>query len=178
MNARGTRYSRNHTSLNPDIDRNKFWNFSWHEIGLYDLPAAIDHILKTTNYQKLSYVGHSQVGFFTESIFYNKAIYQFQGTTTFFVMTSLLPEYDKKLSFAALFNPPSFLKGDLAIPTFVIDLIYNFRIMLGEVARHDIFSLKLCFHSKETEDFCRSLFTLLNGPEIIEKVVHSNKHLS
>ncbi|XP_025837274.1 lipase 3-like [Agrilus planipennis] len=73
-NVRGNTYSRNHTCLDP-----KFWDFSWHEIGFYDLPAMIDYTLETTNNEKLFYVGHSQ------------------GTTAFYVMTSIKPEYNTKI---------------------------------------------------------------------------------
>lgn len=59
-NARGNRYSRNHTTLNPNFDAN-FWNFSWHEIGVHDLPAMINYVLDATGFQKLGYFGHSQV---------------------------------------------------------------------------------------------------------------------
>lgn len=40
-----------------DVD---FWDFSWHEIGVFDIPSTIDYILDQTNQTKLSYVGHSQ----------------------------------------------------------------------------------------------------------------------
>lgn len=82
-NARGNRYSRNHTTLDPD--ESKFWDFSWHEIGIYDLPAMIDHVLKVTGFPKLHYAGHSQ------------------GCTSFFVMCSMRPAYnDKVVSMQAL----------------------------------------------------------------------------
>lgn len=57
-NARGNTYSRRHITLSPNDP--KFWDFSWHEIGIYDIPATIDYILQQTNQTKLSYVGHSQ----------------------------------------------------------------------------------------------------------------------
>ncbi|KAH8255137.1 hypothetical protein KR038_010534, partial [Drosophila bunnanda] len=76
-NARGNRYSRNHTTLDPD--ESKFWDFSWHEIGMYDLPAMIDHVLKVTGFPKLHYGGHSQ------------------GCTSFFVMCSMRPAYNEKV---------------------------------------------------------------------------------
>lgn len=76
-NARGNRYSRNHSTLDPDAS--KFWDFSWHEIGMYDLPAMIDYILKATGYKKLQYAGHSQ------------------GCTAFFVMCSMRPSYNEKV---------------------------------------------------------------------------------
>lgn len=78
-NFRGNKYSRNHTNLHPDEDADKFWNFSWHEMGIYDLPTMIDYVLEKTQKAKLFYVGHSQ------------------GTTAFFVMCSEKPEYNDKI---------------------------------------------------------------------------------
>lgn len=74
-NARGNRYSRKHVSLNPDTDK-EYWKFSFHEIGIYDLPATIDFVLNKTKSKKIFYVGFSQ------------------GTTAFYVMASERPEYN------------------------------------------------------------------------------------
>ncbi|XP_023246197.1 lipase 3-like [Copidosoma floridanum] len=76
-NARGNRYSRVHKCLS--TKQKKFWKFSWHEIGIYDLPAMIDYVLNTTNNKDLSYIGHSQ------------------GSTSFLVMLSERPEYNDKI---------------------------------------------------------------------------------
>lgn len=65
----------------------EYWSFSWHEIGIYDLPAMIDHILAKTKYEKLNYIGYSQ------------------GTTAFFVMASERPEYNDKIIEAQLMGP-------------------------------------------------------------------------
>ncbi|KAJ7964768.1 Lipase [Quillaja saponaria] len=55
-NTRGTKYSRQHTSLTPgDPD---YWNWSWDELVKYDLPATIQYVHDQTG-QKLHYVGHS-----------------------------------------------------------------------------------------------------------------------
>ncbi|CAH0584279.1 unnamed protein product [Chrysodeixis includens] len=79
-NARGNTYSRKHVRLNPDaLLSTAYWKFSWDEIGNIDLPTMIDHALKTSGQERLHYVGHSQ------------------GTTSFFVLTSLNPEYNKKI---------------------------------------------------------------------------------
>lgn len=59
-NTRGNRYSRNHTKLNPNTDED-YWEFSWHQVGIYDLPATIDYVLQETAKSKLTYIGHSQV---------------------------------------------------------------------------------------------------------------------
>lgn len=58
-NSRGNYYSRHHVSLDPDKDK-AFWDFSWYEMGKYDLPAVITKILEVTGASKLSYIGHSQ----------------------------------------------------------------------------------------------------------------------
>ena len=42
-NARGSRLSRAHETLNPDRDE-KFWEYSFQQMGYYDLPAEIDYI--------------------------------------------------------------------------------------------------------------------------------------
>lgn len=59
-NARGNSYSKGHVKYSPNgyrEEQRKYWNFSWHEIGKYDLPVTIDHILNVTNYSKLHYIG-------------------------------------------------------------------------------------------------------------------------
>lgn len=81
-NARGNRYSRHHRTLNPDgnsSNKSRFWNFSWHEIGVFDLPTMIDYITNVTGQKRMHYSGHSQ------------------GTTAFFVMTSVLPAYNDRI---------------------------------------------------------------------------------
>ncbi|XP_023946346.2 lipase 1-like [Bicyclus anynana] len=58
-NQRGNYYARKHVTLNPDRDP-IFWKFSIDQMGIYDLPAMVDYILKNTKKDKLSYVGFSQ----------------------------------------------------------------------------------------------------------------------
>lgn len=94
-NARGNRYSRSHTRWNPDGDRRnrrEFWNFSWNEIGLIDVPAMIDYVLaNNTNFKQVHYIGHSQ------------------GTTAFFVMAAERPEYNAKILMMNALAPVSFM---------------------------------------------------------------------
>ncbi|XP_031635425.1 lipase 3-like [Contarinia nasturtii] len=86
-NCRGTFYSKNHTTKNPDDVSSGFWNFTWYEIAIYDHPAVIDYILAQTNSSQLYYVGHSQ------------------GTTTLLVLLSKRPEYNDKINVASLMAP-------------------------------------------------------------------------
>ncbi|XP_059614536.1 lipase 3-like isoform X2 [Phlebotomus argentipes] len=88
-NARGNRYSRSHIALNPES--RDFWLFSWHEIGIYDLPVTIDYVLEITGHSSLFYCGHSQ------------------GSTSFWVMMSELPEYNSKIILMQSFAPVAFM---------------------------------------------------------------------
>jgi len=56
-NTRGNTYSRRHLLLQPDDSH--FWQFSWDELGMYDVPAFIDYILACSKWGKLTYIGHS-----------------------------------------------------------------------------------------------------------------------
>lgn len=64
-NYRGSIYSTNHTTLEPDSAQ--FWSFSMDDMIQYDLPAMIDHIVYQTN-QPLAYIGHSQGNFLMFSL--------------------------------------------------------------------------------------------------------------
>eukprot|EP00927_Polykrikos_kofoidii_P009904 TRINITY_DN1415_c0_g1_i1.p1 TRINITY_DN1415_c0_g1~~TRINITY_DN1415_c0_g1_i1.p1 ORF type:complete len:441 (-),score=72.65 TRINITY_DN1415_c0_g1_i1:96-1343(-) len=57
-NNRGNMFGTNHTILS--TDSGAFWEFSWDEMALRDLPANVDYVLTTTGRSSLSYVGHSQ----------------------------------------------------------------------------------------------------------------------
>ncbi|XP_043465856.1 lipase 1-like isoform X2 [Leptopilina heterotoma] len=89
-NNRGNMFSKNHsTFLSTSFG---FWNFSWHEIGLYDDSAMMDYILQRTESNKLFYICHSQ------------------GCTELFVLLSLRPEYNKKIQLAVNLAPAVFTK--------------------------------------------------------------------
>ncbi|XP_042316412.1 lipase member M-like [Sceloporus undulatus] len=57
-NSRGNTYSSNHKTLK--THEQKFWEFSFHEMGYYDIPAIIDFILKKTAQEQLYFIGHSE----------------------------------------------------------------------------------------------------------------------
>lgn len=59
-NPRGNRYSAKHKKMK--LNDPRFWDFSFHEMGIYDLPAMIDYILKVTRHKKLIFVSHSEGG--------------------------------------------------------------------------------------------------------------------
>ncbi|XP_050343827.1 lipase 3-like [Nymphalis io] len=89
FNARGNRYSKEYTKK---ISQRQYWDFSYEEIGSLDVPATIDYILYVTHRSKLTYIGFSQ------------------GTTVFFVMCSMLPEYNSMIEHAILLAPVAWMK--------------------------------------------------------------------
>lgn len=92
-NSRGNDHSKKHKTLSPTS--NEFWDFSFHEIGFYDIPVMIDFVLNQTASPKLFYVGHSQ------------------GTTSILVLLSKRPEYNQKVIQVHLFAPAAFMKNSM-----------------------------------------------------------------
>lgn len=90
VTARGATFSNRHISI-PESDKRRFYNFTWHEIGIYDNPACIDFILKKTGQKQMQYLGHSQ------------------GGTAFLVMAAFRPEYNSKISLASLIGTTSIM---------------------------------------------------------------------
>ncbi|XP_043497848.1 lipase 3-like [Polistes fuscatus] len=88
-NARGNAYSKKHKIYTPK--NREFWDFSYHEVGYYDIPAIIDYVLEKTAHSVLSYIGYSQ------------------GTTAFYVMGSERPEYNAKVKVMVSLAPIAFL---------------------------------------------------------------------
>jgi predicted alpha/beta hydrolase len=62
-NNRGNVYSRGHERLNPKGDNSEqkeYFDFSFYEMGKYDLPAMIGKALEVSGAHQVSYMGHSQ----------------------------------------------------------------------------------------------------------------------
>nr|CAD7439158.1 unnamed protein product [Timema bartmani] len=90
-NARGNTYSQSHVS--ESVRNFKFWEFSWDEMGRYDLPAVVDYILSVTGQKELFYIGHSM------------------GCTMFFVMCATHPEYNSKIRHMFAMAPVAFMSA-------------------------------------------------------------------
>ncbi|KAL1489957.1 hypothetical protein ABEB36_013880 [Hypothenemus hampei] len=77
-NMRGNIYSMKHKAFDAEKD-SEYWKFSLHEVGVYDLPAIIDYILKITKEHSLYFLGHSV------------------GSTVAFIMGTMKPQYNAKI---------------------------------------------------------------------------------
>ncbi|VEN51142.1 unnamed protein product [Callosobruchus maculatus] len=124
-NFRGNRYSRNHTKLNPNWGA-KFWKFDWHEQGIIDLPTMIDYVLKQTGVDAVYYAGHSQ------------------GTTSFYVMTSLRPAYNEKIKVHVSLAPIAFM-NHMTSPLLRIISWWDgpLDILLGLIGMHEFMPSKI-----------------------------------
>ncbi|XP_036217310.2 lipase 3 [Bactrocera oleae] len=96
-NNRGNIYTRRNVWYN--ATEREFWNFSWHEMSIYDMPAMVDYIMQCTGEAKMHFVGISQ------------------GGTVFLVLNSMLPQYNGVFKTAHLLAPVAYVsntKGGLA----------------------------------------------------------------
>lgn len=157
-NARGNRYSRNHTHFDPDGDhenRKKFWDFSWHEIGVHDVPTIIDYILAETGKPKLHYVGHSQ------------------GTTVYFVMCAERPEYNQKIILGNMLAPTAFMTHGANL---FFHLIHPFVTPLDSITKliglyeflpsNELYGLigrDACYDTARFQIICENIIFLISG---------------
>uniref|UniRef100_A0A8D2PDM0 AB hydrolase-1 domain-containing protein n=1 Tax=Zosterops lateralis melanops TaxID=1220523 RepID=A0A8D2PDM0_ZOSLA len=69
-NSRGVTWSLKHKTLKPC--QKEFWQFSFDEIGKYDIPAELNFIMNKTGQKNVYYIGHSEgsaIGFIAFSTY-------------------------------------------------------------------------------------------------------------
>uniref|UniRef100_A0A336M5V1 Lipase n=1 Tax=Culicoides sonorensis TaxID=179676 RepID=A0A336M5V1_CULSO len=124
LHHRGTSFSNKHKTRSYDDE--SYWNFSFEEMGLNDIPAAIDYVLKFANRTKLHVVGHSQ------------------GAAALLTGIILRPELNDKIISAYILNPAIFLHHLYEIPNEivhdVVELSYK-RKMFKSLLRSSLFRL-------------------------------------
>jgi pimeloyl-ACP methyl ester carboxylesterase len=149
-NVRGNRYALKHKTLNPSMSA--FWDFSWDEHALVDLPSMIDYIRTTTSHSKVSYVGHSQ------------------GTTIMFAAMSALPDLSSKVDLFVGLGPVVTIQHQevsgltLLIELRVPELLYslglrNFLERPGLIFK--FLGEEFCYINP---NLCDSLIELVAGP--------------
>jgi len=97
-NFRGNKYSTAHAWLNPKD--HLFWEFTWDEMAMKDLPAMINYVLATTGQSSLHYAGHSE------------------GTMTAFALFSKTQDYVGKIKKFFALAPVStvgYIEGPLTV---------------------------------------------------------------
>lgn len=109
-NSRGNYYADRHS--NKSLTKAQYWDFSWHEMGYYDIPAVIEYILNETEETEIYYIGHSM------------------GSTMFLVMASTRPEYNDKVKFMIALGPVGMLQK---FSTVTQNVLVPFYLVLGEV---------------------------------------------
>ncbi|XP_011702600.1 PREDICTED: lipase 3-like [Wasmannia auropunctata] len=156
-NSRGTTNSKNHTYLS--IQSAEFWDFSWHEMGMHDLPAMIDYILYQTGQEQLFYVGFSQ------------------GTTQFWVLMSLKPEYNKKIKLMSALAPVAYgggMGGILKPLSFFADFfkgLFKFTgyfELLANTEMEKFVTHTFCQEDYITQPFCQLIVNMVGGFSIGE----------
>lgn len=89
-NSRGSTYSLNHTRFDHKSDW-RYWDFSFHEIAIFDLPAQIEYVLNIRNRKSLAYIGHSQ------------------GNLAMFILQSFHPEWAQRVKPFIAMAPVAFI---------------------------------------------------------------------
>ncbi|KFV65216.1 Lysosomal acid lipase/cholesteryl ester hydrolase, partial [Dryobates pubescens] len=84
-NSRGNTWSMKHKTLKPS--QKEFWQFSFDEMGKYDIPAELHFIMNKTGQKDIYYVGHSE------------------GTTAGFIAFSTYPELAKRVKLFSALGP-------------------------------------------------------------------------
>ncbi|CAH0555552.1 unnamed protein product [Brassicogethes aeneus] len=125
-NGRGTEFSTEHVNLTTQSP--KYWDFSFHEMGIYDLPAIIDFVAQNTGQKgNIIYIGHSM------------------GTTMSFVYASLLPDHAKEnLKGIISLAPIAYLRNIRSVVKFAVpfaDIIGNLLENLGIHSVGNVYSL-------------------------------------
>ncbi|XP_016972366.1 lipase 3 [Drosophila rhopaloa] len=152
-NARGNTYSKKHATKSPLLQ--PFWNFEWHDIGIYDLPAMMDFVLYRTGADQLTYVGHSQ------------------GTTSYFVLNSMIPRFKSRIRSAHLLAPVAWMEhmesplatvgGPLLGQPNAFVEIFGSAEFLPNTQLMNLFGALICNDEAISQFMCTNVLFLLGG---------------
>ncbi|XP_057375192.1 gastric triacylglycerol lipase-like [Daphnia carinata] len=155
-NARGNIYSRKHKTLNQNKDA--YWNFSWDEMGKFDIPAVLNFIIAKTKRDRLIYMGHSM------------------GCSMLFVAISTFPELASKIEMMFAFAPATSLARAsspvirIAGPfikhlEFMLKLLRT-RAFLSQESSLVYFQRRFCSKNFAWASLCRNLLFFIAGDDI------------
>lgn len=109
----------------------------------------IDYVLNQTGYKKTGYFGHSQ------------------GTTSFWVLCSMRPEYNNKITMMHALAPVAYMKH---VKSPLLGMAMNFvkasKGHLNELLPRNEMLYKMCTTSKIAEDTCVDVFFKIAGKDV------------
>lgn len=156
-NARGNTYSKDHAKLSSWFST--FWDFSWDEIAMYDLPAMFDYVRYFTGAERLHYVAHSQ------------------GTTVLFALLSAMPKYNDYIETAQMLAPVVFAGGmkglllDLGSPVFgspnYLSKLIESHEFLPSTDLIAILGETACRANSPTNLLCSNILFLIGGSDSV-----------
>ncbi|XP_068054655.1 putative lysosomal acid lipase/cholesteryl ester hydrolase [Anomalospiza imberbis] len=148
-NNRGNSWSHRHRSLS--VASEQFWDFSFHEMAMYDLPAMVGFILMQTEQEQLFYVGHGQ------------------GSSLGFIAFSSLPHLAKKIKLFFALAPVytfSHVQGLVLKLFFLADPLlknlFGTRELVLVPRKEKLHLAERCSESLEAEE-CASRIFLIGG---------------
>ncbi|NXO21539.1 LIPM Lipase, partial [Cisticola juncidis] len=150
-NNRGTSWSRRHQNLS--IDSEEFWDFSFHEMAVYDLPAMVDFVLMKAGQRKLFYVGHGQ------------------GSSLGFIAFSSMPHLGKKIKFFFALAPVYTFRHargpilkSVFLPSQVLKDIFGTRELVLVPRKEKSHLAEICRDQMVAEKCARRIFAV-GGPD-------------
>ncbi|XP_045784840.1 lipase 3-like [Maniola jurtina] len=162
-NFRGNKYSRAHVTK--DTDSAEFWNFSWHEIGLFDIPAIIDYVRETSG-------GKPEIHFFA---------YCMSGSALLALLSSS-QRYNAILKSASLLAPLVYMDHITGPLQYLAELytqyknyINTFMSIESEFRIEELFD-SLDIFCKDNESWCKNPLLLLgdSGKKNISLITNYN----
>ncbi|CAH4038919.1 unnamed protein product [Pieris brassicae] len=145
-NSRGNQFSKEHTSRS--VNSAEFWDFTFHEIGVYDLRAILEYLYDIKS-------AHADIVFLGYSL----------SSTALLILLSLLPQYNNMIKSAVLLAPLVFMndiKGPLKDMSDIYYQNYKSAMLIGrnqeELLQEDE-SLRSI-----TQQYCNRSKVLLSNP--------------
>ncbi|NXO74000.1 LICH hydrolase, partial [Phainopepla nitens] len=149
-NSRGNTWSLKHKTLKPC--QKEFWQFSFDEMGKYDIPAELNFIMNKTGQKHVYYIGHSE------------------GSAAGFIAFSTYPDLSQKIKvFFALAPVVTITHATSPLVKFARLPQPLLRLLLGckgvfhysDLMKQFIAQFCVCL-----EKFCGSIFLYLGGGRI------------
>nr|XP_056705251.1 lipase member M-like [Euleptes europaea] len=148
-NSRGNSWSRRHQFLT--IDEQEFWDFSFHEMGIYDIPAMTDFILQKSGQEKIYYAGHAE------------------GGAIAFVALSVLPQLAEKIKIFFALGPAytfHYSKSPLIqvfrLPPAILEILFGTKEVRLLNPRLKAFLARRC-SCQPVDVLCKQALLLVSG---------------